>query len=191
MDNSDQLWMDSYGFVYSADGKRMLKGADVRGAYWIPEGVEEIEPGALLGCRIDTLHIPWTAHVHDYGQLVFSEDEEENENLMPCVYFWQKDYSCRDEQTDAFEDDGEYRMDENDIAYSLDRHRLLFARAGFKDNEYGIRYMPPICYTVYPSISPSDWRFCFWLRWRKDNCKRLIFLRQNNERSIYKIDVMD
>ena len=134
----ERLWMDSHGFVYSGDGKRLLKGTNVKGAYWIPEGVEEIEPGALLGCRIDTLHIPWTAHVHDYDQLVFSKDEEEKENLMPCVYFWQKDYSCRDEQTDAFEDDGEYRMDENDIAYSLDRHRLLFARAGFKDNEYHV-----------------------------------------------------
>ena len=101
----ERLWMDSHGFVYSGDGKRLLKGANVKGAYWIPEGVEEIEPGALLGCRIDTLHIPWSAHVHDYDQLVFSEDEEENENLMPCVYFWQKDYSCRDEQTDAFEDE--------------------------------------------------------------------------------------
>ena len=138
MDNSDQLWMDSYGFVYSADGKRMLKGADVKGAYWIPEGVEEIEPDALLGCRIDTLHIPWTSHVHDYDQLIFSKDEEENETLMPCVYFWQKDYSCCDEQTDAFEDDGEYCIDRNDIASSLDRYRLLFARAGFKDNEYHV-----------------------------------------------------
>ena len=135
---SDQLWMDSYGFVYSADCKRLLKGANVKGAYWIPEGVEEIEPGALIGCRIDTLHVPWTAHVHEYEQLVFSEDPEENEELMPCVYFWQKDYSCRNEQTDAFEDDGEYRLDENDIAYSLDRHRLLFARVGFKDNEYQV-----------------------------------------------------
>ena len=65
MNDTDQLWMDSYGFVYSADGKRLLKGANVEGAYWIPEGVEEIEPGALLGCKIGTLHVPWTAHVHD------------------------------------------------------------------------------------------------------------------------------
>ena len=57
---SDQLWMDSYGFVYSADGKRLLKGGNVKGAYWIPEGVEEIDPGALIGCRIGTLHVPWT-----------------------------------------------------------------------------------------------------------------------------------
>lgn len=66
----ESLWMDSYGFVYSADGKRLLKGANVEGAYWIPEGVEEIEPGALIGCRIETLHVPWTAHVHEYDQLV-------------------------------------------------------------------------------------------------------------------------
>ena len=77
MDDIDRLWMDSYGFVYSTDGKRLLKGANVEGAYWIPEGVEEIEPGALIGCKIGTLHVPWTAHVHEYDQLVFSEDEEE------------------------------------------------------------------------------------------------------------------
>ena len=64
MSDTDQLWMDSYGFVYSADGKRMLKGANVEGSYWIPEGMEEIEPGALIGCKIGTLHVPWTAHVY-------------------------------------------------------------------------------------------------------------------------------
>lgn len=134
----ERLWIDSYGFVYSGDGKRLLKGANVKGAYWIPEGVEEIEPGALIGCRIGTLHVPWTAHVHEHGQLVFSEDEEENEELMPCVYFWQKDYSCRDEQTDAFEDEGEYRVDEYGIGYSLDGHRLLFARMPFEGGEYRV-----------------------------------------------------
>lgn len=46
--------MDSYGFIYLADGKRLLKGASVDGAYWIPEGVEEIDPGALIGYRIGT-----------------------------------------------------------------------------------------------------------------------------------------
>ena len=138
MDNSDQLWMDSFGFIYSSDGKRMLKGTNVEGAYWIPEGVEEIEPGALIGCKIGTLHVPWTAHVHEYDQLVFSEDEEENEELMPVVYFWLKDYSCRDEQTDAFEVEGEFRVDEHDIAYSLDGHRLLFARVGFTEDEYHV-----------------------------------------------------
>lgn len=82
MGDTDQLWLDSFGFVYSADGKRLLKGANVEGAYWIPEGVEEIEPKALIGCRIGTLHVPWTAHVHEHDQLVFSENEEENEKLM-------------------------------------------------------------------------------------------------------------
>ena len=27
----ERLWLDSYGFVYSGDGKRLLKGANVRG----------------------------------------------------------------------------------------------------------------------------------------------------------------
>ena len=35
MNDTDQLWMDSYGFIYSADGKRLLKGASVEGAYWL------------------------------------------------------------------------------------------------------------------------------------------------------------
>ena len=73
----------------------MLKGANVEGAYWIPEGVEEIEPRALIGCKIGTLHIPWTAHVHEYDQLVFSEDPEENEEMMPCVYFWTKEMASK------------------------------------------------------------------------------------------------
>ena len=136
MSETEQLWMDSYGFVYSTDGKRLLKGTNVEGAYWIPEGVEEIEPGALLRCRIGTLHVPWTAHVHEHDQLVFSEDAEENEEMMPAVYFWTKEYANRDEETWAFEDDGEYRVDEHGVAYNLDGHRLLFARFSFTGNEY-------------------------------------------------------
>ena len=136
MDEFDKLWMDRYGFVYSGDGKRLLKGANVEGAYWIPEGVEEIDPEALIGCRIGTLHIPWTVHVHEHDQLVFSKDPEENEELMPAVYFWTKEYKNRDEETWAFEDEGEYRIDEHGVGYSLDGHRLLFARMSFKGEEY-------------------------------------------------------
>lgn len=134
--DTDKLWMDSYGFVYSADGKRLLKGANVEGAYWIPEGVEDIEPEALIGCKIGTLHVPWTAHVHEHDQLVFSENEEENEEMMPAVYFWTKEYANRDEETWAFEDDGEFRIDDKGVAYSFDGHRLLFARFSFTGDEY-------------------------------------------------------
>ena len=136
MNDSDSLWMDKFGFVYSSDGKRLLKGANVKGAYWIPEGVEEIEPGALINCKIGTLHVPWTAHVHEHDQLLFSEDEMINEELMPAVYFWTKGYSCIDEETWAFEEEEEYRVDEYGIGYSLDGHRLLFARATFMNEEY-------------------------------------------------------
>jgi len=135
----EKLWIDSYGFIYSADCKRLLKGASVDGAYWIPEGVEEIEPGALIGCKIGTLHVPWTAHVHEYEQLVFSENTDENEEMMPAVYFWTKDYTNRDEETWAFEDEGEYRIDEHGVGYSLDGHRLLFARVSFNGEEYYVQ----------------------------------------------------
>ena len=57
---------------------------------------------------------------------------------MPAVYFWTKEYANRDEETWAFEDDGEYRVDEYGVAYSLDGHRLLFARVEFKDDEYRV-----------------------------------------------------
>ncbi len=138
MNDTDQLWIDSYGFVYSADGKRLLKGASVEGAYWIPEGVEEIEPEALIGCRIGTLHVPWTAHVHEYDQLTFSKDEAENEEMMPAVYFWTKEYANRNEETWAFETDGEFRIDEYGVGYSLDGHRLLFSIIEFKECEYHV-----------------------------------------------------
>ena len=91
MEDTDQLWMDNYGFIYSADGKRLLKGASVEGAYWIPEGVEEIEPDALIGCKIGTLHVPWTAHVHEYDQLIFRVDQG---TLIYC-------YSLNNPLTDA------------------------------------------------------------------------------------------
>ena len=32
MMEEERLWLDSYGFVYSGDGKRLLKGANVEGA---------------------------------------------------------------------------------------------------------------------------------------------------------------
>ena len=57
---------------------------------------------------------------------------------MPAVYFWTKEYANRDEETWAFEDEGEDRLDEHDVAYSLDGHRLLFARMTFKGEEYAV-----------------------------------------------------
>ena len=76
--------------------------------------------------------------MHEYDQWVFSKDEEENRELMPAVYFWTKCYDCRDEETWAFEEEGEYRVDEKGIGYSLDGHRLLFTRYTFKDSEYTV-----------------------------------------------------
>lgn len=35
MDDSDRLWMGAFGFVYFGDGKRLLKGVNVKGACWI------------------------------------------------------------------------------------------------------------------------------------------------------------
>ena len=70
--------------------------------------------------------------------MVFSEDPEENEEMMPALHFWLKDYASRDEETWAFEDDGEYRVDEHGIGYSIDGHRLLFTRLEFTESEYHV-----------------------------------------------------
>jgi len=40
--------------------------------------------------------------------------------------------------TDVFEDMGEIKEDEHHVAYSLDGHRLLFAKPSFKDEEYHV-----------------------------------------------------
>lgn len=56
--------------------------------------------------------------------------------MMPAVYFWTKEYANRDEETWAFEDEGEFRIDEHGVAYSFDGHRLLFARFSFTGDQY-------------------------------------------------------
>ena len=50
--------------------------------------------------------------------------------------FLTKCYANRDDETWAFEDEGEYRVDEKGIGYSLDGYRLLFVQHTFKDSEY-------------------------------------------------------
>jgi hypothetical protein len=42
--------IDENGFVYSQDGKRLLKAGKRVEEYWIPEGVEQIERLAFIGC---------------------------------------------------------------------------------------------------------------------------------------------
>lgn len=37
-----------------------------------------------------------------------------------------------------WKDEGEYRIDEHGVAYSLDGHRLLLARIEFKDSKYRV-----------------------------------------------------
>ena len=50
---------DEYGFVYSRDRKRLLKAATVE-TYRIPEGVEQIDRLAFVGCTFETLNVQYT-----------------------------------------------------------------------------------------------------------------------------------
>jgi hypothetical protein len=56
--------------------------------------------------------------------------------------------------TDVFEDMGEIKEDEHHVAYSLDGHRLLFAKPSFKDEEYHVPDgVVTICSMVFGACS--------------------------------------
>ena len=83
-------WTDEYGFVYSQDRKRLLKAASV-GSYRIPEGVEQIDRLAFVGCTFEELHIPYTCNLeklsHDEWPIFGSE------RVHGIIYPWNKPYS--------------------------------------------------------------------------------------------------
>ena len=94
MSDTEQLWMDSYGFIYSADGKRLLKGGNVEGAYWIPEGVEKIDRLAFVGCKYEDLHIPYTCKVNEWAMEEWPVYG--SERVQGCIWPWEKPYSEKD-----------------------------------------------------------------------------------------------
>lgn len=83
-------YMDEYGFVYSRDRKRLLRAADV-GTYFIPEGVEEIDRLAFVGCVFEELHVPYTCKLDELP----SEEYPifGNESVQGCVTTWNRPYS--------------------------------------------------------------------------------------------------
>lgn len=87
----EEGYVDDMGFVYSMDKKRLLRAAPKVGEYWIPEGVEKIERLAFIGCRFETLHVPYTC------KLDLPSDEEYplfgSERVAGDVVQWNKPYN--------------------------------------------------------------------------------------------------
>ena len=126
---------DEFGFVYSRDGKRLLKAASHVGEYWIPEGVEKIERLAFDHCTFDTLHIPCTCNLENL-------DDDEfpvfgSERVQGCFIIWDRPYAEQDtiEESLYAADDDQYE-DEYHVVYTRNMKRLLFAKIEFDESEY-------------------------------------------------------
>jgi len=133
----DEGLSDEQGFVYSRDGKRLLRAAPRVGDYWITEGVERIERLAFLHCRFDTLHVPYTCRVYDVPEEerpVFGSEE-----VSGCVLQWPRPYSDQDELTDSLlVRDSDERTDEYGVVYTKNGKRLLRVGQGFGETRYEV-----------------------------------------------------
>ena len=114
------------GFVYSKDGKRLLKAADAD-EYWIPEGVEHIEKFAFIGYTIGRVHIPYTCNMDE--DFCFPRSSE--------VMIWDRPYSELDEIVDIlYRGEDDEVMDEYGVKYTKNGKRLLCATDKFDGKEY-------------------------------------------------------
>ena len=130
-------YRDEQGFVYSRDGKRLLKSAERVEEYWIPESVEKIERLAFLGCKFDTLHVPRSCSWE------FRSEEEwaifGSERVIGCIVFWERPYAEQDMESDPLHAADDDRMiDSFNVAYTKNGKRLLCARAEFNCPEYHV-----------------------------------------------------
>ena len=67
-------FVDEFGAVYSKDGKRLLKCADVKN-YKIREGTETVERLAFIGCdKLQCLYIPYTCPEESFDAILGGTD---------------------------------------------------------------------------------------------------------------------
>lgn len=142
--NIEDGWTDKHGFVYSRDKKILLKAPSSNvGKYWIPEGVEQIEPYAFIGCVFEELNIPYTCNM-----LNLSYDSSPifgSEIVQGCVINWDKPYSLEDEVDNCLCIRDGYFCDEYGVNYSNNMKRLLCANQLFDRNYY---YVPDGVITI-------------------------------------------
>ena len=125
---------DEYGFIYSQDGKVLLKAANAD-KYRIPEGVERIEKNAFIGCLINELDIPYTVRFDENKFPIWGSEE-----VMCNFTLWDGPYNEIDNMLDPDLSEIDDRCwDEHNVAYSKSGKRLLGCRWGFDEEEYWVK----------------------------------------------------
>jgi hypothetical protein len=123
-------WIDEFGAVYSKDRKRLLVCADVRN-YKIKEGTEQVDRLAFVGCnKLQCLYLPYTLPEESFDAILGGTD------TVGAICFWDRPYVPEElDPNEAWADD-EVFIDDNDVVYTKDRKRLLYARIGLKGSYY-------------------------------------------------------
>lgn len=123
-------FVDEYGAVYSQDGKRLLKCADVK-CYKVREGTESVDKLAFIGCdQLECLYLPYTLPEESFDAILGGTD------TVGAISFWDKPYVPEELDPNETWSGNEVYIDEHDVVYSMDRKRLLYARYGFTESEY-------------------------------------------------------
>ena len=123
-------FVDEFGAVYSKDGKRLLKCADVKN-YKIREGTEMVDKLAFIGCdNLECLYIPYTCPEESFDAILGGTD------TVGAISFWDQPYVPEELDPNESWSDDEVYIDDEDVVYTRDRKRLLYARCGFTANEY-------------------------------------------------------
>ena len=128
---------DEQGFVYSRNGKRLLRAAKEVREYWIPEGVEEVDRLAFVHCRFERLHVPHTCRID-----LLPADEYPifgSEQVAGTVTTWDRPYAEQDEIADMFHaSDDDKVEDAHGVVYTKNMRRLLYATVRFGATEYSV-----------------------------------------------------
>ena len=123
-------WVDEFGAVYSKDRKRLLVCADVRN-YKIKEGTEQVDRLAFVGCnKLQCLYFPYTLPEETFDAILGGTD------TVGAISFWDRPYVPEELDPNESWSDDEVFIDENDVVYTKDRKRLLYARVGLKGGCY-------------------------------------------------------
>ena len=123
-------FVDEFGAIYSRDGKRLIKGPNVKN-YKIREGTESVDELAFVDCdKLECLYFPYTCPEEAIASL------DINPETLGAISFWDEPYVPEELDTNNSWVDDEVYIDEHDVVYSMDRKRLLNIRVGFKGGYY-------------------------------------------------------
>lgn len=122
--------VDEFGAVYSKDGKRLLKCADVKN-YKVREGTETVDKLAFVGCdKLECLYLPYTCPEDTFDAILGGN------SVIGAISFWDRPYAPEElDPNDMWVDDDVF-VDEYDVVYTMGRKRLLYARIGFTGSDY-------------------------------------------------------